>query len=430
MTKLYYITTSYPYGTGEKPFVKLEIEYFSRIFDLTVVSMAPEKLVNSKAHESLLPEKVKLVCCGKRRWLRELLSVLAFSFTKTGRQENKRIWRSGSKRLGRLLHCMRDYAWAQSMRLNMKKAGVFDKVGNSIYYTFWFNEIFLACALEKTKQPSMKLASRIHGYDLYNERTPWHWQPMREFSIASVNVIVFLTEKAKSYFISSFCDEETARQKVGDFPVCALGSSPAKGIPTKAGDDVFRIVSCSNAVPLKRVELIIEALSLLDDSKIEWIHFGDGPKLESLKRLASEKGINAIFKGFTQNEEILDFYAQNYVDLFITTSSTEGLPVSIQESMAFCIPVIGTDVGGISEEIDGNGTLLPANPSIKEVAEAILHIKQLSDKEVASMRNRSQQLWAEKFDAGNSLLKMKSLFDRIMDSDQNRESESEANYER
>ena len=61
-------------------------------------------------------------------------------------------------------------------------------------------------------------------------------------------------------------------------------------------------------------------------------------------------------------------------DSFITTSSTEGLPVSIQEAMAAGIPIIGTNVGGIPEMIDGNGVLLSANPSNKEVAEAILRI--------------------------------------------------------
>ena len=399
------------------------------MFDLTVVSAAPEKLVSSKAHKSQLPKNAKLAYCGKHNWLKELLWAFAFLFTRTGRQEIARIWRSGNKKSGRLLHCIRYYTWAQSIRLNMKKAGLFDEIGDCLYYTFWFSAIFLACALEKSKQPSMNLTSRIHGYDLYNNRAPWHWQPMREFAINSVDTIIFLTQKAKDYFITAFCEEEPAREKVWDFPVCALGSKPAKGRPSKDSDDVFRIVSCSNAIVLKRVELIIEALAILDDARIEWLHFGDGPKLESLKKLALEKGVSANFKGYTPHEDVLDYYGQNFVDLFITTSSTEGLPVSIQESMAYGIPIIGTDVGGVSEEIDGNGILLPANPSAEEVAEAIWDIMRLPAKEVASMRDRSQQLWAERFDARSSLQKMRSLFEAIVGARQKHNPQSKAIHE-
>jgi len=46
------------------------------------------------------------------------------------------------------------------------------------------------------------------------------------------------------------------------------------------------------------------------------------------------------------HNDVLNYYASNPVDVFINTSSSEGLPVSIMEAMSFGIPVIATNVGG------------------------------------------------------------------------------------
>ena len=66
--------------------------------------------------------------------------------------------------------------------------------------------------------------------------------------------------------------------------------------------------------------------------------------------------------GHYPNEELLRYYGSNHVDLFINTSSTEGVPVSIMEAQSFGIPVIATDTGGVKEVVtEGTGSLLPVD---------------------------------------------------------------------
>ena len=48
----------------------------------------------------------------------------------------------------------------------------------------------------------------------------------------------------------------------------------------------LRIVSCSNVVPVKRLDLIIKTLMNLKDVDIEWTHFGDGILMSQIKELA------------------------------------------------------------------------------------------------------------------------------------------------
>ncbi len=60
-------------------------------------------------------------------------------------------------------------------------------------------------------------------------------------------------------------------------------------------------------------------------------------------------------------------------DIFVLTSLWEGIPVSIMEAMASRLPVIATDVGGVSEIVVNNETGIlvpPQNPGA--IAKAIL----------------------------------------------------------
>jgi glycosyltransferase involved in cell wall biosynthesis len=148
------------------------------------------------------------------------------------------------------------------------------------------------------------------------------------------------------------------------FKLARLGVN--KQIRCEMNKNRFILVSCSNVIPLKRVDLIVQALAEIKEYPITWVHFGDGPQLEEVKALAQEilpPNITVDFKGRVPNQEILTWYAENNPSLFINVSTTEGIPVSIMEAMSFGIPVIATNVGGTSEIVnDENGKLLLPNP--------------------------------------------------------------------
>ncbi len=64
-------------------------------------------------------------------------------------------------------------------------------------------------------------------------------------------------------------------------------------------------------------------------------------------------------------------------DIFVTTSQSDGTPVSILEAMASGLPCIATNVGGIPEWIEDkkNGLLIsPRSP--EQLAEKILFLAQ------------------------------------------------------
>jgi len=96
---------------------------------------------------------------------------------------------------------------------------------------------------------------------------------------------------------------------------------------------------------------------------IELIIGGDGEN-DKLQNLIKNYQIGNIVKfvGWIQNKAKIQ-YLQN-TDVFILTSYSEGLPVSILEAMSYRKPIISTPVGGIPEVVknDENGFLItPGN---------------------------------------------------------------------
>ncbi len=99
-------------------------------------------------------------------------------------------------------------------------------------------------------------------------------------------------------------------------------------------------------------------------------------QVDYLKRFGLwSKNIIWELKGATPNHEILEYYKNIHVDLFIQLSRTEGgVPVSMQEAASFGIPLLGTNTGGIPEIIKENGWLVDVSASAQEISKIINNI--------------------------------------------------------
>ena len=144
----------------------------------------------------------------------------------------------------------------------------------------------------------------------------------------------------------------------------------------------------------------------IDDLEIEWVHFGDGvlmPELRMLaeKRLGPKKNIGFELKGRVPNWELLNYYGENEIDLFVTVSKWDGIPVSIMEAMSFGIPAIGTNVGGVAEIVLGgeNGILLHRDPKPEHVADALKKVANMPDEQYNMLRSKALETWGTFYSA-------------------------------
>ena len=68
--------------------------------------------------------------------------------------------------------------------------------------------------------------------------------------------------------------------------------------------------------------------------------------------------------------------------------------------MSFGIPVIGTNVGGVSEIVnEDNGYLLSANPTSQEIVSVIEKFQQLSTEDKEKKRKAAYFTWEDKYNA-------------------------------
>jgi colanic acid/amylovoran biosynthesis glycosyltransferase len=58
--------------------------------------------------------------------------------------------------------------------------------------------------------------------------------------------------------------------------------------------------------------------------------------------------------GHVDHSQLLECYRENRVDLFVSLSTSEGLPVSMMEAISFGIPVLATDAGGVPEIVNAH----------------------------------------------------------------------------
>ena len=256
-----------------------------------------------------------------------------------------------------------------------------------LIYSYWFYYHAEAAILLKERLGG-KCFSRAHGYDLYEYNRKGNYLPFRWYLLKNIDRVFPCSVMGAEYLTKKFSG--AFRRKI--IP-CYLGTEDhGTGMA-----DRRTIISCSRAVTLKRLGRIAETLADMDN--VRWVHFGDGPELASVREYCEKKGIDAEFKGFTPNREVLEYYGNNPAAVFINVSTTEGLPLSIMEAMSFGIPVIATDVGGVSEiVIDGKtGFLLDKDFDNQQLKTLIEKIMSLPEEDYQQLRENCRKIWEENF---------------------------------
>ncbi len=139
---------------------------------------------------------------------------------------------------------------------------------------------------------------------------------------------------------------------------------------------------------------------------------GEGPLREELEILVKKLDLQEKVKllGFRQDiPEILSIF-----DIFVLSSSWEGLGTSLLDAFASRVPVIATNVGGIPEIVrDGvNGILVPPGDP-KALSRAIISL--LKNKDLAGrIAKEGFHLAKEKFSVERMARDTKKIYDRLV----------------
>lgn len=269
-----------------------------------------------------------------------------------------------------------------------------NKEKNLFMYSYWCNDSALALAFLKNSNKEIKTFTRLHRWDLYFEESKYNYLPYRKLICDCLDAVFSISEDGINYIAETWKVSNSSNIRLS-----RLGILNSRRL-THPVNSHFKLVSCSNLIPVKRLDLILESLKFIENSSWEWIIIGDGSQrafIEDNIFLLPKNGSVRII-GSIPNKDIYNLYEDEKPDLFINLSSSEGIPVSIMEAMSFGIPVIATDVGGTRELVNNeNGILLVANPLPREVALKIEDFISLNLNERSTKRLAAFETWKNNY---------------------------------
>jgi glycosyltransferase involved in cell wall biosynthesis len=281
-------------------------------------------------------------------------------------------------------------------RVRATRRGPADQV---ILCTWWFDAPTLGLARFGRKN-GIRVVTRAHGYDLYESRHSPPYIPFRERALDQVDRVYPDSAVGASYLRDRY---PASASKIE----AALMGVEDPGFRTApSSDGVFRILSCSFLVPVKRIDLLVRGLAKLGldlpNLTIAWTHIGDGPEKAKLSAQAGESlpaNVRWELSGYPGKDALYEYYRTHPVDLFINVSESEGTPVSVIEAVSVGIPVLCTSVGGNIEVVGSrNGLLISANPSPAEIGEGIKALLE-NPEELSKRRGASRAVWEERYNA-------------------------------
>lgn len=406
MRYLIFITGNFPWGKGEA-FIENEYPFLSESFDRICI------ISNTKTDSFKRPlsDNSRLLFFPYELAFFQKILAIRFLINKEIRKEISILKQRKKSITGKGIIATLLLSYAKGKKLTdfiYKNIIQVENISpDSIWvYSYWLNDMACGLAHLKIKDKRFKVFARAHRWDVYPEQSSIGYLPFRNFITEKLDMVFTISEHARRTLIQYIRPELHKKIKT-----IYLGTKSVKEILTPYSSATLHIVSCSNLVHRKRVDKTITALSLINDIEIKWTHLGGGFEEESIRRLAnnilSEKpNISFTITGLKGNQEILNFYQNNEIHLFINTSEDEGIPVSVMEAMSFGIAVIATDAGGTSEIVeDGfNGYLLAVNAGPDIIAQSISNFSTQNIENKNRLRQNAYNSWNEKFNANKNYI--------------------------
>jgi glycosyltransferase involved in cell wall biosynthesis len=141
------------------------------------------------------------------------------------------------------------------------------------------------------------------------------------------------------------------------------GASPADIAAVPRPKKGFTLLYVGRLAPPKDHATLLAAVALTRKQypSVQLWMVGGGPLESHLRKLSTELGLNECVTFFGEQSDVSPFMLA--ADLFVMSSVSEGLPVSLLEAMSAGLPAVVTDVGGMGEiaRLSGAVTVVPSS---------------------------------------------------------------------
>ena len=187
---------------------------------------------------------------------------------------------------------------------------------------------------------------------------------------------------------------------------------PSKTIPKREIADKVNLVCVGTLGDRKNQMGILNAVAMMDEEHQRQISItlvGDGDARNQLETKAKALVSEVRFTGSTREVEAYLYQA----NLFCLFSKNEGLPISIMEAMRAGLPVIGSKVAGIPEQIIDGETGYIVSLDEEELSDRLKYM--IEHKDLLSVMGRaSYELFQKNFTIEAMVLKYAEIYKNVV----------------
>ena len=191
------------------------------------------------------------------------------------------------------------------------------------------------------KDIHIPIVTTLHGTDITLVVTNPHLMSAVNYAINKSDIVTTVSEDLKMKTLDFF-NVNHEIQVIPNFISCQKIEHNFN-IETKK-----RIIHISNFRPVKRAHDVVKVFQgILSEIDSELIMIGDGPDLNSVISLTQKLNLQDSVRFLGKSKDIDGFL--KYSDLFLLPSETESFGLVALEAMSFGVPVISSNMGGVTE---------------------------------------------------------------------------------
>jgi glycosyltransferase involved in cell wall biosynthesis len=221
----------------------------------------------------------------------------------------------------------------------------------------------------------------VHGWAFLAHRglasAAYRWMERGLRPLTTVTVCVSENER-RAGLEARACDERAT-------VVIRNGVHPAAARPADASSAPPRLVMVGRLQAPKDPLTLVRALATVRGRDFDALLVGAGPERGAVEEEVRRLGIESSVRLLGERSDVVELLRG--ADIFVLSTRSEGLPLSILEAMAAGLPVVASKVGGVPELVidGGTGLLVPAGDprslaaAIESLLEDPLHARRLGE---------------------------------------------------
>ncbi len=230
-----------------------------------------------------------------------------------------------------------------------------------------FGDVATSVAMIAAELAGIPYSFTLHGPGVFFDANVWRLDAKIEHA-AFVSCI--------SWFCRSQAELLSTPEAAAKLKIVHCGVDPDRYARPEAGDaGSIRLTFVARLANVKGLGVLLDALALLDRRDVTLAVVGDGPDRERWEQQTARLGLGdqVTFLGFRSQSEVAE--QLGVTDVFVLPSFAEGVPVTLMEPGAAGIPVIATNVGGVTElVIDGETGLVVPPGDAAALADAVARL--------------------------------------------------------